>query len=54
MTAVAHRGSTDVYCRRNTVERCFNQLENFRGMATRYDKTAACYEAAVSLASFLL
>ncbi|MGW2564460.1 IS5 family transposase [Streptomyces sp. NPDC001514] len=40
--------------RRNTVERCFNRLKHFRGIATRYDKTAASYEAAVSLASFLL
>ncbi|MFF5364451.1 transposase [Streptomyces scabiei] len=38
----------------NVVERCFNQLKDFRGIATRYDKTATSYEAAVSLASFLL
>ncbi|WP_406164180.1 MULTISPECIES: IS5 family transposase [Streptomyces] len=43
-----------IYRRRNVVERCFNQLKGFRGIATRYDKTAASYEAAVSLASFLL
>ncbi|MFJ4880754.1 IS5 family transposase [Streptomyces sp. NPDC088745] len=42
------------YRRRNTVERCFNRLKHFRGIATRYDKTVASYEAAVSLASFLL
>lgn len=28
--------------------------DGFRGIATRYDKTATSYEAAVSLASFLL
>ncbi|GAA3482056.1 hypothetical protein GCM10018966_065880 [Streptomyces yanii] len=44
----------EVYRRRNTVERCFNTLTHFRGIATRYDKTATSYEAAVSLASFLL
>ncbi|WP_443079728.1 IS5 family transposase [Streptomyces sp. NBC_01717] len=44
----------DIYRRRNTVERCFNTLKHSRGIATRYDKTAASYEAAVSLASFLL
>ncbi|MFJ8732787.1 transposase [Streptomyces bauhiniae] len=44
----------ETYRRRNTVERCFNQLKHFRGIATRFDKTAASYEAAVSLASFLL
>ncbi|MFD5721602.1 IS5 family transposase [Streptomyces sp. NPDC127036] len=43
-----------VYRRRNVVERCFNRLKGFRGIATRYDKTATSYEAAVSLASFLL
>ncbi|WP_394816038.1 IS5 family transposase [Streptomyces gibsoniae] len=42
------------YRRRNIVERCFNQLKGFRGLATRYDKTATSYEAAVSLASILL
>ncbi|MGW7433163.1 IS5 family transposase [Streptomyces sp. NPDC054861] len=44
----------ETYRRRNTVERCFNQLKHFRGIATRYDKTTASYEAAVSLVSFLL
>ena len=43
-----------IYRRRNVVERCFNRLKGFRGIATRYDKTATSYEAAVSLASFLL
>ncbi|MFE1291107.1 IS5 family transposase [Streptomyces sp. NPDC058751] len=42
------------YRRRNVVERCFNRLKGFRGIATRYDKTATSYEVAVSLASFLL
>ncbi|WP_392666950.1 hypothetical protein [Streptomyces sp. LN785] len=44
----------EVYRRRNTVEGCFNALKHFRGIATRYDKTAASYEAAVGLAPFLL
>lgn len=43
-----------IYRRRNVVERRFNQLKDFRGIATRYDKTATSYKAAVSLASFLL
>ena len=43
-----------IYRRRNVVERCFNRLKGFRGIATRYDKTATSYEAAVNLASFLL
>ncbi|MFF8848075.1 transposase, partial [Streptomyces sp. NPDC015127] len=40
--------------RRNTVERCFNRLKAFRGIATRYEKTATSYEAAVTLAALLL
>ncbi|MFJ3498453.1 hypothetical protein ACIPPJ_33355 [Streptomyces sp. NPDC086091] len=43
-----------VYRRRNVVERCFNRLKGFRGIATGYDKIAISYETAVSLASFLL
>ncbi|WP_443041169.1 IS5 family transposase [Streptomyces sp. B21-102] len=43
-----------IYRQRNVVERCFNQLKGFRGIATRYEKTATSYEAAVTLASFLL
>ncbi len=48
------RFDRDIYQQRNIVERCFNRLKGFRGIATRYDKTATSYEAAVSLASFLL
>ncbi|MFI8221373.1 IS5 family transposase [Streptomyces sp. NPDC085932] len=44
----------ETYRRRNTVERCFNRLKGFRGVATRYEKTATSYEAAVTLASILL
>lgn len=28
------------YKQRNTVERCINKLKQWRGLATRYDKTA--------------
>nr|WP_107439298.1 IS5 family transposase [Streptomyces hygroscopicus] len=44
----------EAYRRRNIVERCFNRLKGFRGIATRHEKTATSYEAAVILASFLL
>lgn len=44
----------ETYRRRNTVERCFNRLKGFLGIATRYEKTATSYEVAVTLASFLL
>ncbi|GAA3123963.1 Transposase DDE domain protein [Streptomyces sp. ADI91-18] len=43
-----------IYRRRNTVERCFNQLQGFRGIGTCHEKTATSYEAAVTLASLLL
>lgn len=45
--------SREIYRRRNLVERCFNQLKGFRGIATRYEKIATSYEAAVALASLL-
>ncbi|GAA4383871.1 hypothetical protein GCM10023088_51500 [Actinomadura verrucosospora] len=43
----------DRYRRRNVVERCFNQLKRFRGLATRYDKLAAHYRAVVTIASLI-
>ncbi|NEC03412.1 IS5 family transposase [Streptomyces anulatus] len=43
-----------VYKHCNVVERCFNRLKQWRGIATRYDKTAQAYEAAVTLASLLM
>ena len=42
------------YKRRNVVERCFNHLKQWRGIATRYDKTIESYRAAVTLASLLM
>ncbi|WP_331725992.1 transposase [Streptomyces sp. NBC_01012] len=42
------------YRQRNVVERCFNRLKQWRGIASRYDKTAESYQAAVTLASLLL
>ncbi|GGU14208.1 hypothetical protein GCM10010272_69150 [Streptomyces lateritius] len=43
-----------VYRHRKVVERCFNRLKQWRGIATRYDKTAQPYQAAVTLASLLM
>ncbi|MFC9000978.1 IS5 family transposase [Streptomyces rochei] len=43
-----------VYRRRNVVERCFNRLKQWRGLATRYDKTRESYQATVTIASILL
>ncbi|WUT93804.1 IS5 family transposase [Streptomyces sp. NBC_00667] len=39
------------YKQRNTVERCINKLKQWRGLATRYDKTATIYRAALHLAA---
>ncbi|GAB2968316.1 hypothetical protein GCM10017788_61350 [Amycolatopsis acidiphila] len=39
----------EAYKRRNVVERCFNRLKQFRGLATRYAKRAAYYQAALLL-----
>ncbi|WP_442816030.1 transposase [Streptomyces sp. NBC_01205] len=44
----------ETYKYRNVVERCFNRLKQWRGIATRYDKTAQSYQAAVTLASLLM
>ncbi|GAA3813817.1 hypothetical protein GCM10022380_34750 [Amycolatopsis tucumanensis] len=33
--------------RRNVIERSFNQLKQWRGIATRYDKLATVYRAAI-------
>jgi transposase len=41
------------YRRRNVIERAFNHLEQWRGLATRYDKHATTYRGAIVLASIL-
>jgi transposase len=44
-----------LYCERNLIERFFNNLKQFRGIATRYDKLASTFLAAVQfVASFIL
>ena len=40
-----------LYKERNLVERFFNRIKHFRGVATRYDKLAENYLAGVQLAS---
>lgn len=43
------------YRRRNVVEqRCFNRLEQYRAIATRYDKTATSYRGMLDLATPLI
>ena len=42
------------YKNRNVVERTFNKLKNWRGLATRYDKHALIYRGGMVLASIVL
>jgi transposase len=42
------------YKGRNVVERCFNKLKQWRGIAMRSDKTARAYRAAIALAATLI
>jgi transposase len=39
------------YKDRNTVERCFAKLKQFRAVATRYDKRELMYQGTVDVAS---
>jgi transposase len=41
------------YKQRNVVERCVNQLKQWRGIATRFEKRSVNYRAAVVLAATL-
>jgi transposase len=43
-----------LYCERNLVERFFNKIKHFRAIATRYDKLARNFLAAVELVSALI
>ena len=42
------------YRRRNVLERCVNRLKQWRAIATRYDKRAVNYRAAVVIASLMI
>lgn len=44
----------EAYEQRNTVERCINRLKQWRGLATRYDKTATIYLAGLHIAGIYL
>jgi transposase len=39
-----------IYRHRNLIERCWSRLKERRAVATRYDKTAACYAAGIAIA----
>ncbi|WP_245685130.1 IS5 family transposase [Streptomyces exfoliatus] len=44
----------EAYKQRNTVERCINRLKQWRGLATRYEKTATIYLAGLHIAGIFL
>ncbi|MFG2486906.1 IS5 family transposase [Streptomyces virginiae] len=44
----------EAYRQRNTVERCINKLKQWRGLATRYDKTATIYLSGLHLAAIFI
>lgn len=44
----------NLYAQRNVVERCFDRLEQFRGLATRYAKRVANYRSEIVIASIML
>jgi transposase len=48
-----HRFSKRAYKGRNVIERCFCRLKDFRRVATRYDKLARNFLAAVVLAALI-
>ena len=43
-----------IYAKRNVVERCLNRLKQRRGIATRYEKRAVNYRAAVVIAALMI
>ena len=46
--------SRRLYRRRHKIENWFRKIQDFRRLATRYDKLAACYLALVHLASTVI
>ncbi|MFJ6068569.1 IS5 family transposase [Streptomyces tendae] len=44
----------EAYKQRNTVERCINRLKQWRGITTRYEKTATIYLAGLHVAGIFL
>ncbi len=48
------RFDPDLYRLRNVVERAFNRLKQWRGIASRYDKHARNYRAGILLAAVVM
>ena len=49
-----HPFDRHAYRRRNLIERAFCRLKDFRRIATRYDKLAVTFDAAVCLAATII
>lgn len=45
---------TELYRKRNVVERCISKLKQFRAVATRYDKRGYVYLGTVTVASLII
>jgi transposase len=45
---------SEIYRRRNVVERCFNQWKQWRAVATRYARRAALYRSSLLLTVALI
>ncbi len=45
---------TDTYRARNVIERSYNQLQQWRGLATRYDKLALVFRGSAILRSIFI
>jgi len=45
---------TDTYRARNVIERSYNQLKQWRGLATRYDKLALVFRGGAILRSIFI
>ena len=43
-----------LYCERNLIERFFNKIKHYRAIATRYDKLARNFLAAVQLVAAII
>jgi transposase len=48
-----HPFDEDAYRHRNLIERMFCRLKDWRRIATRYDKLASCFAAAVAIAAVI-
>ena len=49
-----HPFDRQAYRQRNLIERCFSRLKDWRRIATRYDKLATNFAAAVAIAATVI